>query len=155
MNSRKFTFFLIGLVGLTASLIALYFLQFSNSLINSRWQLEKFVIDGISTTEYASGQWIQFERNNYSGFDNCNQISGNYEAKRRGSLRITSFIQTLKGCMVVNAESGETTSLGDKEFNEALQAVVFYEIKNNQLWLYYPQDKSNSLVFSPQSTLDE
>lgn len=123
-------------------------------LPNSRWQLARFVIDGIDSTDHTSGKWIQFEEFTWFGFDSCNQIFGGYKANENGDF-ILNLHHTLVACAVIDGESGEHINLRDKEFNEALQSVVAFQIQDGQLWLFYPDDRKHALVFSPEIASEE
>jgi heat shock protein HslJ len=135
-------------------LLIAYLIQFGvvekNPLINTRWEIEHFVVDGTATTDFVGGQWIHFEKDRFYGFDNCNEISGRYKTFMNGGFTFPIFGHTLQACWIINSETGERSSMGDIEFNDALRSVVEFEIKNGRLWLYYSEDKKNVLILLPK-----
>ena len=125
----------------------------SDALEDTRWELAYFVIDGNSS-DSGTGQWLQFGNQDWFGFDNCNQISGSYKITEEGGFQLSRFMSTLQACHVVD-EDGNRKSMRDQEFQEALKNTNTFEIKDDALWLYYSDDKTNALVFSSVPIPDE
>lgn len=143
---------LIALFAFFLCLLVIYLIRIglvsNNELVDTRWELDYFLVDGAESTEFVSGQWLQFEKSKFSGFDNCNQLSGQYETSLNNGFSFEMFAFTLQACRVVNIETGEESSIGDKEFREELIRVFFYEVRDGRLYLYNTADKQNGLVFS-------
>lgn len=121
----------------------------SNLLVNSRWQLERFIIDNVDSPNFVNGQWIQFEEMSWFGFDGCNRISGAYKTNEEGDLLLNLGLSTLLACSIIDDKSEEERGVGDREFVEAIESAVAFEIDDGNLWIFYSDNQVNSLVFSP------
>ena len=122
----------------------------SDLLVNSRWQLERFIVNNMDSPIYVNDQWLQFEETSWSGFDGCNRISGAYKSNQEGDLLLNFGLSTLLACSIIDDENKEEQSVGDREFVQALESAVAFEIVGSELWIFYSVDQMNSLVFSAQ-----
>ena len=127
----------------------------SDLLARSRWQLKYFTIDNIESTELVNRQWIQFQEISWVGYDGCNQIEGGYKLNEDGAFLANMGFTTLILCHRFDPESQEEIEVGDEAFVEALESAVEYKIREDKLWLFYPADKSNTLVFVREETIED
>lgn len=118
----------------------------SKALEQTRWGLKYYIIDGVQSSELVGDQWVQFEEFSFSSYDGCNQNVGEYSVRKQGDFDIYYFGQTLVGCFVFDEITNETSSMGDKEFHDALVSAVAFEIKNGDLWLYSTESKKDVMV---------
>jgi heat shock protein HslJ len=118
------------------------------ALAGTNWQLNRVAKEGKTHSPFHDGQRISFvSTTKLTGNDGCNSITAEYESSPKdGSFRIRSFSQTVVDCVIKDVKTGESKSWG-AEFSDALIHSVAYEIRGNELWLYYPEDKSKMMVF--------
>jgi hypothetical protein len=114
--------------------------------LSGHWELVHVVVNGEVDPPFYSGQWIRFssERHQFEGSDGGRSIAGSFAYTNSHSIRLCTG-----ACRVLDEQYGLSAGPIEtwKPFEDALVSVVAYEIRNDELWLYYPEDGSNALVF--------
>lgn len=131
-------------------------------LIGTLWHLHRVIKNGVAHPPFRGKEQVQFvEARLIQAHDGCNSIRIASRAPPTdnilemvfrawaGKPTVTEFSvsMTAAGCVAGYDETGEPIMWGD-EFYRALTSFTRYEIRDNELWLYYAPD--NALVFQPQ-----
>jgi len=127
----------------------------SNLLTNSRWKFDRYVMDGVELADNLHGEWIEFEEITWIGFDGCNRVGGGFKTNEEGDFLANLGYSTLVLCPDIYAINEEDQSVEEAEFIKALERVVEFEIQDEYLWLFYPEDERNALVFSPEGIIED
>ncbi len=136
-------------------------------LDGTSWMLDHHIIEGevreLKKYEVLS---LYFRPNTVGTYDSCNHGGyGNqngrpaYAATDKGEFVFPLDERTVDGeysilywttelyCFVVDEETGEEHAVGIENFRPLFEQLIAYELRNDQLLLYYPEDKRNALVF--------
>lgn len=121
------------------------------SLVDTEWQLSKFIADGKEYTEQNAddyfGDDVNFDEatlnfgqnNNFNGWAFCNQmVDGKYNTNSSGNSLSLEFAATEVACA------------GSSEFQDGLYQTYSYSASENTLVLY-SNSEIGTLYFSPKS----
>jgi imidazolonepropionase-like amidohydrolase len=123
-------------------------------LLGTKWKLDRMIIDGETRAELEFNHQLEFTRDNELWTDDgCNTIM--VPVTVTISTRSLSFAavhkKTLLTCerAIVDLAAGKKTpvSAEDPAYVDAVFDSVEYDIRDNELWLYYPDSKANALVY--------
>ena len=136
-------------------------------LDGTSWVLDHHLIEGeVRELKYYETLLISFGPHgagiddgcNLGGFENTNggpvyaaTEKGEFvlpfrEVAANGSYSVI-YRTTELACYATDEETGEKHLLGIRNFMPLFQQLVAYELRDDQLLLYYPEDKQNALVF--------
>jgi heat shock protein HslJ len=99
------------------------------SLINTRWGLLSINGKKEDLSKLPKEVHITFrnENNRFDGFSGCNNISGTYEYRVDGTLKLSQMISTKMACLNDNDI--------ESRFTKALESVTGYKIVKDELIL--------------------
>ena len=136
-------------------------------LDGTSWVLDHYLIAGeVRELKNYETLVISFEPERVGIYDGCNR--GGYSNKNGrpiyaatgkgefvfplgeweadGAYSIT-YSTTDLACFAIDEETGEEHPIGIQNFRPLFAQLVAYELSDDQLLLYYPEDKRNALVF--------
>ena len=136
-------------------------------LDGTSWVLDHHLIEGeVRELKNYETLVISLEPERVGIYDGCNR--GGYENKNGrpiyaatekgefvfplgeweadGAYSIT-YSTTELACFAIDEETGEEHPIGIQNFRPLFAQLVAYELSDDQLLLYYPEDKRNALVF--------
>jgi hypothetical protein len=133
-------------------------------LDGTSWVLDHALIDGALRILMSHETFeIKFLARSVRIYDGCNHMEYEnrnhqpvYVAAENGDFAFPQgqsvVTSTAVGCYLVDTESGQGHDLDGPDFMPEFEDIIAYELSEEQLLLYYPEDKRNVLVFKSMIT---
>ncbi len=124
------------------------------SLLGTRWKLDRMLIEGKPHTDLEFNHYLEFSGDNELWTDSgCIAIiiTLTMPLFEEGLASAEKSWTTLEDCSTTNAnvDPGEKRSVPskDSDYVDAIYSAVNCDLRDNELWLYYPDNKANALVY--------
>jgi hypothetical protein len=123
-------------------------------LLGTKWKLDRMIVSGETRTEPGFNHNLEFTRNNALWTDDgCNTImvAVTITATTQSIGFAEEYDKTVLACerTIIDKATGEQIPVPatDPEYVAAVFSTVAYDLRDNELWLFYPDSKADALIY--------